>query len=85
METARQAYDCPLKDTKVTLPGGAMVSMTPGKALAYSLFNLQERGSLLIRHGEEVYEGMIVGVNSRSNDLPVNPTKGKQLTKLMQI
>ena len=61
---------------------GAMVSMTPGKALAYSLFNLQERGSLLIGHGEEVYEGMIVGINSRNNDLPVNPTKGKQLTNI---
>jgi GTP-binding protein len=61
---------------------GAMVSMTPGKALAYSLFNLQERGSLLIGHGEEVYEGMIVGINNRSNDLPVNPTKGKQLTNI---
>ncbi|MGI9258866.1 MAG: translational GTPase TypA [Gammaproteobacteria bacterium] len=61
---------------------GTMVSMTPGKALAYSLFNLQERGSLLIGHGEEVYEGMIVGINSRNNDLPVNPTKGKQLTNI---
>jgi len=61
---------------------GAMVSVTNGKALAYSLFNLQERGSLLIGHGEEVYEGMVIGVNSRNNDLPVNPTKGKQLTNI---
>jgi len=61
---------------------GAMVSVTKGKALAYSLFNLQERGNLLISHGEAVYEGMIVGVNNRNNDLPVNPTKGKQLTNI---
>ncbi len=61
---------------------GAMVSVVNGKALAYSLFNLQDRGSLLIGHGEEVYEGMIVGINSRNNDLPVNPTKGKQLTNI---
>ena len=61
---------------------GAMVSVAKGKALAYSLFNLQERGSLLISHGEAVYEGMIVGVNNRNNDLPVNPTKGKQLTNI---
>jgi len=61
---------------------GAMVSVVKGKALAYSLFNLQERGSLLIGHGQEVYEGMIVGINNRNNDLPVNPTKGKQLTNI---
>jgi GTP-binding protein len=61
---------------------GAMVSVANGKALGYSLFNLQNRGELLIGHGEEVYEGMIVGVNSRNKDLPVNPTKGKQLTNI---
>ena len=61
---------------------GVMVSVVNGKALAYSLFNLQERGNLLIGHGEAVYEGMIVGVNKRKNDLPVNPTKGKQLTNI---
>jgi GTP-binding protein len=61
---------------------GAMVSVANGKALAYSLFNLQERGSLLIGHGEPVYEGMVIGVNSRNSDLPVNPTKGKQLTNI---
>ena len=61
---------------------GVMVSIVNGKALAYSLFNLQERGNLLIGHGEAVYEGMIVGINKRNNDLPVNPTKGKQLTNI---
>ncbi|MDH3421241.1 MAG: translational GTPase TypA, partial [Gammaproteobacteria bacterium] len=61
---------------------GALVSMVNGKALAYSLFNLQERGTLFIGHGTEVYDGMIVGAHSRGNDLPVNPTKAKQLTNI---
>jgi GTP-binding protein len=61
---------------------GVLVSNVPGKALAYSLFNLQERGRLFIGHGEAVYEGMIVGIHSRGNDLVVNPTKGKQLTNI---
>ena len=61
---------------------GALVSMVTGKALAYALFNLQERGVLFIGHGIEVYEGMIIGAHSRSNDLPVNPTKAKQLTNI---
>jgi GTP-binding protein len=61
---------------------GVMVSMIAGKAVAYALFNLQERGSMLVGHGAEVYEGMIVGIHSRDNDLPVNPTKGKQLTNI---
>ena len=61
---------------------GVLVSNVGGKALAYALFNLQDRGSLFIGHGTEVYEGMIVGIHSRSNDLPVNPTKAKQLTNI---
>ena len=61
---------------------GVLVSMIDGRATAYALFNLQERGSLFIGHGDEVYEGMIVGIHSRGNDLPVNPTKGKQLTNI---
>jgi GTP-binding protein len=61
---------------------GALVSMVNGKALAYALFNLQERGSLFVEHGTEVYEGMIVGAHSRGNDLAVNPTKAKQLTNI---
>ena len=61
---------------------GVLVSMVAGKALAYALFNLQERGSLFIGHGVSVYEGMIVGIHKRDNDLPVNPTKGKQLTNV---
>ena len=61
---------------------GVLISMATGKALAYSLFNLQDRGRLFIGHGAEVYEGMVVGIHSRSNDLPVNPLKGKQLTNI---
>jgi GTP-binding protein len=61
---------------------GALVSMAQGKAAAYTLFDLQERGSLFIGHGVEVYEGMIIGINARDNDLMVNPTKGKQLTNV---
>ena len=61
---------------------GVLVSNMAGKALAYSLFNLQERGRLFIGHGEAVYEGMLIGIHSRGNDLVVNPTKGKQLTNV---
>jgi len=61
---------------------GALVSMAQGKALAYSLFNLQERGRLFLGHGAPVYEGMIIGIHKRQNDLMVNPTKAKQLTNV---
>ncbi len=61
---------------------GVMISNGQGKALGYALFNLQERGKLMIGHGEEVYEGMIIGIHSRSNDLVVNPLKAKQLTNI---
>ena len=61
---------------------GVLVSMTAGKTLAYSLFNLQERGRMFVGHGVEIYKGQIVGLHSRDNDLPVNPTKAKQLTNI---
>ena len=61
---------------------GVLVSMVDGKSLGYALDNLQERGRLFIGHGEAVYEGMIVGIHSRQNDLVVNPTKAKQLTNI---
>ena len=61
---------------------GVLVSMVAGKALAYALFNLQERGRLMIGHAEPIYEGMIIGIHSRQNDLVVNPTKAKQLTNI---
>ena len=61
---------------------GVLISMTGGKVLAYALFTLQERGRLFIEPNTEVYEGMIVGLHSRDNDLVVNPTKAKQLTNI---
>ncbi len=61
---------------------GAMVSMATGKALAFSLWNLQERGVLYINPNTEVYEGMVIGNVAKGNDLSVNPTKGKQLTNV---
>ncbi len=61
---------------------GVLISNGQGKALAYALFNLQERGRLFIGHGEEVYEGMVLGIHSRDNDLVVNPMKAKQLTNI---
>ncbi|MDG4813266.1 translational GTPase TypA [Hydrogenovibrio sp. 3SP14C1] len=61
---------------------GVLISIGQGKALAFALFNLQDRGRLYLGHGEEVYEGMIIGLHSRANDLTVNPLKGKQLTNM---
>jgi GTP-binding protein len=61
---------------------GVMVSMATGKALAYALDNLQERGRLFVSPGDEVYEGQIVGIHARDNDLVVNPLKGKKLTNI---
>ena len=75
-------YDRYIAETVGQRNNGVLVSMVKGKALAYALFNLQERGRLMIGHGEQVYEGMIVGINSRGSDLVVNPTKAKQLTNI---
>ena len=61
---------------------GVLISNCKGKALAFALFNLQNRGRMFVDHGEAVYEGMVVGIHSRSNDLVVNPTKAKQLTNI---
>ena len=61
---------------------GAMIANANGKSLGYALFNLQERGRLFIGPGEDVYEGMIIGVHNRDNDLVVNPLKAKQLTNI---
>jgi GTP-binding protein len=61
---------------------GVLVSMTTGKSLAYALFNLQERGRLFISSGTDVYEGMVIGIHARDNDLIVNPLKAKQLTNI---
>jgi GTP-binding protein len=61
---------------------GVLISSEPGHAVAYSLFSLQERGRMFVSHGEAVYEGMIIGIHSRDNDLVVNPIKTKKLTNI---
>ena len=61
---------------------GVLIANGVGKAVAFAIFNLQERGRMFIGHGDEVYEGMIIGIHSRDNDLVVNPLKGKQLTNV---
>ncbi len=61
---------------------GALISNSTGKALGFALFNLQERGKMLLGPGQEVYEGQVVGIHSRDNDLTVNPLKAKQLTNI---
>ncbi|MDQ3959405.1 MAG: translational GTPase TypA [Pseudomonadota bacterium] len=73
----------PLKPGEIgNRSNGVLIAAGAGKSLAYALFNLQERGRLFIGPGEDVYEGMIVGIHSRGNDLVVNPMKGKQLTNI---
>ncbi len=61
---------------------GVLVSQDDGEAVAYALFNLQERGHMFVSPGEKVYEGMVIGIHSRDNDLVVNPIKGKKLTNV---
>jgi GTP-binding protein len=61
---------------------GVLISTASGAAVAYALWNLEERGAMFVSPGEAVYPGMIIGVHSRDNDLDVNPTKGKQLTNI---
>ena len=61
---------------------GVLVSVETGKALTYSLETLQARGKLFVEHGQEIYNGQIIGQNSRDNDLGVNPTQGKKLDNM---
>ncbi len=72
----------PLESDIPRRTNGVMVSMVPGKAVPYALFQLQERAELFVSPGDEVYEGMIVAENARDNDLVVNPTKEKKLTNV---
>lgn len=72
----------PLSGNVQSRSNGALVSMEKGETLAYSLFNLQDRGELFVTPQTKVYVGMIIGEHSRSNDLEVNPIKGKQLTNV---
>lgn len=73
----------PIKEGEVkSRQNGVLVSMLKGKTAAYSLFNLQSRGRLFLGHAIDVYEGQVIGIHSRDNDLAVNPVKGKQLTNV---
>jgi GTP-binding protein len=73
----------PVKDQEIShRSNGVLVSMVKGKTLGFGLFNLQERGRLFVDPNVQVYEGQIVGLHSRGNDLTVNPTKAKQLTNV---
>ncbi|MGN7610863.1 translational GTPase TypA [Magnetococcales bacterium HHB-1] len=76
------AYGPYLRESLAQRNHGVLVSKEQGKAVAYALFNLQGRGTLFVSSGEMLYEGMIVGINKRDNDLVVNPLKGKQLTNI---
>ncbi|MGM8851839.1 translational GTPase TypA [Salinicola halophyticus] len=81
--TSRFDHYGPLKpDASIERRNGVLVSMVGGKALAYALYALQERGKLIIDHATEVYEGMLIGINNRANDMVVNPTKGKKLDNM---
>ena len=72
----------PFKGNIENRRNGVLVATDPGNAIAYALFNLQERGKLFIEPQVKVYEGMIIGENSRDNDLEVNVLKGKKLTNV---
>ena len=77
-----EKYDICRGSNVITRKNGVLISIGGGKATAFSLWNLQERGRMLIGPQTEVYEGMLVGIHSRENDLVVNVTKGKQLTNI---
>ncbi|MFN7221169.1 MAG: translational GTPase TypA, partial [Burkholderiales bacterium] len=61
---------------------GVLISAEKGEAVAYALWKLQERGRMIVSPGDRLYEGMVIGLHSRDNDLVVNPIKGKQLTNV---
>ena len=68
-----------------TRNNGVLISNSTGKAVAYALFNLQERGRMIIKDGVDVYEGQLIGLHNRGNDLTVNPLKAKQLTNIRTV
>ncbi len=78
-------FDCyaPAKDGVLgERHNGVLISQDDGKAVAYAIWKLQDRGRMFVKHGDPVYEGMVIGIHSRDNDLVVNPIKGKQLTNV---
>ena len=82
MTSVFDRYDAVKPGEVVSRQNGVLISMMKGKTLAYSLFTLQTRGRLFLGHATEIYEGQIIGIHARANDLTVNPTKAKQLTNI---
>ena len=73
----------PQKEGKIgQRTNGSLISMNQGKSVAYAIFNLQKSGKFFVGHGEDIYEGMVVGINTRDKDLVINVMKGKQLTNV---
>ena len=73
----------PQKDGRIgQRTNGSLISMNQGKSVAYAIFNLQKSGKFFVGHGEDIYEGMVVGINTRDKDLVINVMKGKQLTNV---
>ena len=82
MTSVFDRYDEVKAGEVISRQNGVLISMMKGKTLAYSLFTLQTRGRLFLGHAVDIYEGQVIGIHSRSNDLTVNPTKAKQLTNI---
>ena len=82
MTFSSAGHDREVQGLVIGRKSGVLISKAAGRAVAYALFNLQTRGRLMVRPGTEVYEGMVVGIHSRSNDLTVNPLKEKKLTNI---
>ena len=72
----------PMKPDMAERRNGVLISAESGEAVAYALWKLQDRGRMFVSPGDKLYEGMIIGIHSRDNDLVVNPIKGKQLTNV---
>ena len=85
INTRFESYQPTQSSKLIKRSNGVLISKETGKALAFSIFNLQNRGKILISPGEKIFEGMIIGIHSRDNDLVVNPLKGKQLTNVRAV
>jgi GTP-binding protein len=72
----------PVRPDLASRRNGVLISAETGDAVAYALWKLQDRGRMFVVPGDRLYEGMIIGIHSRDNDLVVNPVKGKQLTNV---
>jgi GTP-binding protein len=82
MSFASAGFGSKLGDDIGSRKNGVLISNAQGKAVSFALFNLQNRGRMMVKPNDVVYEGMIVGIHSRSNDLTVNPLKEKKLTNV---